>query len=173
MSPGRAMPQMTRASERVGITVAIPQPWAGTGRKTSELGLPSPVKLQAWCCPRCGYHQLTQPHSVPLGSRSLCPAVCPSAAVPGLDAHLSARESEAPGSLAVPWGQSGSRPQGSVPALGSAYQLAAMGTKMPSPLPESWHGVEGSWRGSHGSRARHQALAPLPWDPGSSWPFKP
>lgn len=43
-----AMPQMTRASERVGIALTTPQPWAGAGRKTSELGWPSPAKLWAW-----------------------------------------------------------------------------------------------------------------------------
>lgn len=45
------------------------------------------------------------------GSGSLCPPVCLSATVPGLDAHLSAGESEAQGSLAVLWGGLGADPR--------------------------------------------------------------
>lgn len=55
----------------------------------------------------------------------------------GLDAHLSAGESEALGSLAVPWGLPRHGYPGSVPALGTVSQLAATGTKVLSPLPES------------------------------------
>lgn len=45
MFPVRAMPQMSSASERVGITLATPQPWARGGGKISEPERPSPVKL--------------------------------------------------------------------------------------------------------------------------------
>lgn len=69
---------------------------------------------------------------MPLSSGSLCPLMCLSAMAPGLSAHLSDGDSEAPGSLAL-----GADPQALCP-------LAAMGTNVLIPLPEGRHRAGGA-----------------------------
>lgn len=69
---------------------------------------------------------------------------------------------------------SGHRPPGTVPALGGMYPPAATGTKVPSLLPDGWHGAGGDAGGAPTLAEPPAGLQPhCPGTRGAAGPLNP